>query len=179
MGKKIEFIYKIEAIDVLLQENAILTGYYPLIPFKTILIDKLKKNGINTNYDCLKTNAKNIIFECLKKEELAMLFKRFLFMYEIEESKLAAINNLNISDDEKESYRKLFLLPGVKETRANLYYLSGFKNLKDIAGSNLDEIANKMQEAINKYKLDYKVALPKEIKTHISVAKAYAIYSDF
>lgn len=173
MSKKIEFKYKIEAINILLDENAILSRYYPLIPFKNILIDKLKKNGINTNYDCLTLNAKNIIFECLQKDELVMLFNKFLFMYEVEESKVNIINSLSINNEEKESYEQLFLLPGVKETRANLYYLSGFKNLKDIANSGPDEIATKMLEAIEKYNLDYKVALPKEIKTHIAVAKAY------
>lgn len=174
MSKKIPMIYKIEAIDILLDEDAILSRYYSLIPFKKVLIEKLRKNKVNTNYECLNSN--NALLECLGKEELVNLFKRFLVMYEIEESKLNVINSLNIIEEEKESYRELFLLPGVKETRANLYYLSGFKTLVDISNSNVEEITIKMKETIDKYNLDCKVALPKEIKTHIAVAKVYSLY---
>ena len=175
MSKKIQMIYKIEAISVLLNEDAILSRYYPLISYKDILIDRLKKNNLLTNYDCFNSDI-NILLNILGSIELVNLFKRFLIMYEVDESKITKINNLNISEEEKKSYRELFLLPGVKQTRADLYYLSGYKSLKDIASSDVNEITNRMNEAINKYNLNYIVALPKEIKTHIAVSKVYSLY---
>ena len=176
MNKNVPMIYKIEAFDVLLNEDAILSRYYPLIPFKDKLIENLKKNKLETNHDCFEADSK-LLLEILGSNELVNLFKRFLLMYEVDENKLRPINDLKISDEEKESYKELFLLPGVKEIRAQLYYLSGFKSLKDISKSNVDEISRKMLDAINKYHLDSKVALPKEIKTHIAVAKAYSLYN--
>lgn len=68
------------------------------------------------------------------------------------------------------------MLPGVKETRANLYYLSRFQSLADISRSTAEEIIQKMVETIKKYNLDYSVALPKEVKTHIAVSKIHSLY---
>ncbi len=176
MNKKVQMLYKIEAIEILLDKDAILSRYYPLIPYKTLLVSELKKNDILTNYDCFLDSSNNILLKCLGSTELVNLFKRFLVMYEVDESKLNIINKLDISVDEKESYKELFLLPGVKETRARLYCLSGYKSLNDISSSSVIDISNNMKLAIERYNLDYSLALPKEIKTHIAVAKAYTLY---
>ena len=169
-------IYNIEAIDVLLNEDLILQRYYPLISYKKILLEKFKENKILTNYDCLD-KGHNILLECLGSVELLNLFNRFLTMYEIEENKLKIVDCLKISKEEKEAYKELFLLPGVKETRANLYYLSGYKCLLDFINCNEEEIIKNMNYTIKKYNLDCKAALPKEVKTHIAVAKTYSLYS--
>ena len=104
MSKIIKFVYKIEAIETLLDKNALLSRYYPLIPFKNALIKKLKDNGILTNYDALKESSTSVLLECLKDEKLLMLLKKFLLMYEVDEAKLRKIDSLNISDEEKKSY---------------------------------------------------------------------------
>ena len=73
----------------------------------------------------------------------------------------------------KESFVELYYLPGVKQVRANLYYLAGYKKLDDFINTNEDEVIKKTSETIKKYKLDCIVPLRKEIRTHIAVAKAF------
>ncbi len=91
-------------------------------------------------------------------------------MYEVNKSKLKEIDKLNLSIEEKESFKELYLLPGVKATRAELYYLSSLKSLMDISKKTPEEIINLTKKAIIENKLDYKAPLYKEANTHIAVA---------
>lgn len=45
--------YKIRAIKVLLNEDCILARYYPLIPYKDLLVENLSKMGCYTKSDCV------------------------------------------------------------------------------------------------------------------------------
>jgi len=162
--------YKIKAIRILLNEDCVLSKYYPLIPFKDRIIAYALENKIITKEECLKANF-SLIFN---NDSLSNLFKRFLVMYDNEE-KLKILNKLNLDDDRLQAYKELFLLPGVKQTRAELYYLSGYKNLSAIASSNYEELLNEMKKAIMDNKLEIKLPLVKEVKTHIAVAKAFTL----
>jgi len=102
------------------------------------------------------------------------LFKRFLVMYD-NESKLKLLNKMTLDADRRRAYQELFLLPGVKETRAELYYLCGYTCMEAIAKSDLEEILNKMAQVIQENKLEAQLPLVKEVKTHIAVAKAYTL----
>ena len=54
-------------------------------------------------------------------------------------------------------------MPGVKSTRARLYYKAGFGSLDKIAGPSVQEIVEKTECVIKTEKLDLKVPLAKEI----------------
>ena len=166
--------YKIEAIDILLNENCVLERYYSLIPFKDKLLKKFKNNNILTKEQAF--NSDSILIDVLKDESLINLFKRFLNMYEINKSKLKEIDKINLSSSERISFKELYLLPGVKETRARLYYLSCLKSLKDISAKTPEEIIDLTKKTIINKKLDCKEPLYKEASTHIAVAKLLTEY---
>ena len=166
--------YKIDAIKILLNKECILERYYPLIPFKDELVGRFVKENILTKDDAFKCD--DILIDVLKDEYLVNLFKRFLNMYEINKSKLKEIDKLNLSFEESNSYKELYLLPGVKATRAKLYYLSSLKTLKDIANKTPEEIINSTNVTIKINKLDCIAPLYKETCTHIAVAKVLTEY---
>lgn len=72
-----------------------------------------------------------------------------------------------------QSFQELYQLPGVKYTRAMLYFKAGFRFLADIAISSPQEIIAKTEGIIRKENLSLKVPLLKEVKTHIAVARAF------
>lgn len=162
--------YKIDAIKILLNEDCILYRYFPLIPYKEKVIEFAKASNIKTKNELSKMDTINIFND----ESLNNLFKRFLLMYD-NESKLKLINKLNLDNNRLSAYKELFLLPGVKETRAELYYLSGYKNLLSIANSTSEKILEDVQKAIIDNNLSLKLPLDKEIKTHIAVARAFTL----
>lgn len=164
--------YKIEAIRILLKEDCILTGFYPLIPYKDSLVDNLKKLGCITKSDCEKLSDEELQQAGLQVG-LVVLFRRFLKMYDINPGKLREISKLDVSPEVAESYRELYYLPGIKCTRASLYFKAGFKALEDIAGSSVEEILEKTTKVIKEENLNLKVPLVKEVKTHIAVARVF------
>jgi len=89
---------------------------------------------------------------------------------------LKEIDKLDLSEEERKSFQELYLLPGVKETRARLYYLSGLRTLNDIANKTTKEIIKLSLKAINKMNLISKAPLEKEVNTHITVARLLTIY---
>lgn len=168
--------YKIEAMNILLKKDCILERYYPLIIKKDDLIKYLLSIKCYTKEECLSLKDDKLIKSPLANFSNINLFKKFLKMYDINNSKLSTIKRLTLSDKEIISYKQLYLLPGVKETRAWLYYGSGFKNLNDIAKSSSDEIIARTNLFIKKMDLDIKSPLVKEAKTHIAVAKVFTEY---
>jgi len=170
----IESNYKVEAIKILLNEDCILSRYYPLIPFKNELIEYFLKNEIFNKNDCLNLNNDFFLKIGLPNVEMINLFKRFLIMYDKKIS-LKQIKEFANNQDEIKAYCELYMLPGVKKTRALLYYMSGYKSLLDIANSKYEEIIIKTKNTIDIKKLKCIVPLIKEVKTHIAVAKAFTL----
>ena len=168
--------YKIEAIDELLQKDCILARMYPLIPYKQALIEHLRAAGCLTKEDCQKLSEEALLSAGLPDAETAKLFKQFLGMYDIKPQKLKEIDTSCKTPEEAESFRELYHLPGVKRVRAELYYRSGFRALKDIADASMEEIITRTAETIESQNLDCIVPLKKEVKTHIAVAKAFTYY---
>lgn len=166
--------YKIEAINILLNEDCIINRYYPLIKYKDSLLCLFKKYNVKTRNDCL--NVRVDLVDLFKDPRLVNLFCRFLIMYDSDDKKLKGLTRLSVSDDEMKSYKELFLLPGVKETRAKLYYLAGYKTLKDIADSSVKDILDKMADTIKENKLECVLPFEKELRTHIAVAKTFTYY---
>lgn len=165
--------YKIEAIKVLLNEDCVLTRYYPLIPYKEMLVESLKKMGCDKKSDCMKLSDTSLLEAGLTDIEMVYLFKAFLGLYDIKLAKLKEIKAVCKEEEEIEAFRELYQLPGVKSTRASLYFKAGFRTLTDIAISTPQEIIAKTERVIREENLDLKVPLLKEVKTHIAVAKAF------
>ena len=166
--------YKIEAIKVLLNEDCILTRYYPLISYKDILVENLKKMGCYTKSDCMKLSEESLLDAGLMDIGMVHLFKAFLVLYDIEPAKLREISSVCKKDEDIQSFRELYQLPGVKSTRAMLYCKAGFRSLADIAISSPEDIIAKTENVIREENLVLKVPLMKEVKTHIAVARAFS-----
>ena len=165
--------YKIEAIEVLLNEDCILARYYPLISYKDILVENLKKMGCYTKSDCMKLSEESLLDAGLMDTGMVHLFKAFLVMYDIKPAKLREITAVCKTKEEIQAFQELYQLPGVKSTRAALYFKAGFHSLLDIAVSSPQEIIAKTENEIRKENLSLKVPLLKEVKTHIAVARAF------
>lgn len=171
--------YKIGAIKILLNEECILKRYYSLIPYKNILVEKLSDMGCHTKSDCMKLSDKSLLEAGLPDEEMVKLFRAFLGLYDINKVKLKEIDLTCRSAEEKEAFLELYQLPGVKCTRATLYYKAGFRSLDSIAHSSAQEIITKTESIIQVENMDLKIPLIKEVKTHIAVARAFTDMLDF
>lgn len=65
----------------------------------------------------------------------------------------------------------LMRLPGVKDTRASLYYDCGYKNLQEFACQNSSVMQNQISNIIASNGIKKSVPLSKELSTQIAVAK--------
>ena len=158
--------YKIEAIDVLLNEDCILQRYFPLIQYKEMLIENLMNNHYFSKAECME----------LPNHELVKLFRNFMVMYDVKDSKFKDIKDIVTNEAEADSFRELYLLPGVKGVRAKLYYDANYKCMSTIASANTEQIIRDTSKVILQKGLKWKAPLPKEVRTHIAVAKAFTIY---
>lgn len=165
--------YKINAIKWLLCEDCILTRFYPLIPYKDILVENLYKIRCYKKSDCMGLSDESLLEAGLTDIEMVYLFKAFLTLYDINPTKLKEINSFCKEKEEIQSFQELYQLPGVKSTRATLYFKAGLRSLDDIASSSPQEIIAKTENIIRKENLSLKVPLMKEVKTHIAVARAF------
>lgn len=165
--------YSVKALEYLLDKECLTERYYPLIPLKKELIEHAESLGCKTKNDIASLSDEEIAKLGLTDEEMIRLLRRFLNMYEPNPQKFKEIDKQSLKEEEQLAFRELYYLPGVKYTRAMLYYYSGFKALKDIADSDLQEILNKTAWAISEFKLSCIVPLPKEVRTHIAVARAF------
>ena len=165
--------YKIKAIKVLLNEDCILTRYYPLIPYKDLLVENLSKMGCYTKSDCMNLSDESFMDAGLTDIGTVHLFKAFLGLYNINPAKLREITAICKNDEEIQAFRELYQLPGVKSTRATLYFKAGFQSLADIAVSSPEEIIAKTENVIRHENLGLKAPVLKEVKTHIAVARAF------
>ena len=165
--------YRIEAIKVLLNEDCILTRYYSLIPYKDILVENLNRMGCHIKSDCMKLSDESLLKAGLSDIEMVRLFRAFLVLYDIKPAKLKEIAVVCKTEEEIQAFRELYQLPGVKSTRAMLYFKAGFRSLTDIARSTSQEIIEKTAYIIREESLSLKVPLMKEVKTHIAVSRAF------
>lgn len=170
--------YKVEAMDILLNEDCILQRYVPLVPYKHDIIKNLKKLGCYTKSDCMKLSDQSLLDIGLADTEMVVLFRNFLTLYDAKPTKLKEINSVCKTPEEIQSFQELYQLPGVKSTRAILYYKAGLRSLETIARSSVQEIIAKTERVIKSEHLDLKVPLMKEVRTHIAVARAFTDYLD-
>lgn len=172
-----EINYRIDAINVLLNEDCILTRYYPLIPYKEMLTEYFTHVGCPTKNECIVLSNEELLLSGLPDINTANLFRRFLALYDVNPQKFKEIESICQASEESDAFHELYMLPGVKATRAMLYFKSGYRTLKAIASSSVEEIISKAEEVIKEERPDLKVPLVKEVKTHIAVAKAFTFYN--
>lgn len=165
--------YPIEALDWLLKEDCVLARYYPLIPYKTILIERLSEMGCRTKTDCMKQTDQALLAAGLENIAMVQLFKAFLTMYDIRPGKLKEIASFCCDEAVVPHLQELYHLPGVQKNRASLYYRAGYRSLADIAVATPEEIIEKTNHVIKNENLKVKAPFLKEAKTHIAVARAF------
>ena len=86
--------YKIEAIDVLLNEDCILQRYFPLIQYKEMLIENLMNNHYFSKAECMELPDEILIEMGLPNHELVKLFRNFMVMYDVKDSKFKDIKDI-------------------------------------------------------------------------------------
>lgn len=161
--------YPIEALAVLLNEDCLLRRYYPLIGQKERLISSL---GGKTKSEAERL-PDNVYLHLGLTEDRLPLLRRFFTLYDPDPKKFREISKLCADPVEAAVLRELSHLPGVKYTRARLYASSGFRCLGDIARSTPEEILEKCADTIAQNGLSCALPLPKEVRTHIAVARAF------
>lgn len=167
--------YPIKALDILLDVRCLPERYSPLPGYKNNLISALQGGGCKTKSDAEKLPDAFFIKAGICDDKIISLFRRFLIMYDPKPAKFKEIKNITSEQDKQKTFYELYHLPGVKQTRATLYYLAGYKTLKDFAEASPEEVLKKTTLLIKKEKLSFIAPLPKEVRTQIAVAKAFTM----
>ena len=165
--------YPVEALGYLLDRSCLSERYFPLLPFKTSLLARLPLLGCRR-----KNDAAALPDEALKElgmddPALIRLFRRFLSLYDPDPRKFREIDKLCSDKAERSAFRELYQLPGVKYIRASLYCSSGYRALEDLARTTPEEVLEKTALTITENRLPCTAPLPKEVRTHIAVARAF------
>lgn len=172
--------YRIEAIQWLLSEECILARFYPLIPYREAIVSGLKKLGCSRKYEAENLTDEELLSIGLPNQQTVELLRQFLAMYDRSYRKMDKLSNVDCSSQEEKkelfALMELYHLPGVNFTRGILYFRSGYSTLEDIANSDTEEILEKTKKTIEEQHLDCKAPYPKEISTHIAVARAFTDY---
>ena len=165
--------YSIEALALLLDRKCLSERYYALIPYKERLVSELTRLGCRMKSDAEKLSDDVLLSIGLGDADNVRLFRRFLTIYDPKPQKFREIEKLCLSPQEQAVFQELYHLPGVKNTRAELYSRAGFLSIRDIAEACEEEILARTAAAIAENGLSCIVPLPKEVRTHIAVAKAF------
>lgn len=165
--------YSIHALEILLDEACLGERYYPLIPYKNALIAGLQAFRCQTKNDAAALTDADLAAIGLTDPGCIALFRRFLTLYDPNPQKFREIKKVTADPELQQAYTELYHLPGVKQTRASLYYQAGYRSLADFVDTTAEEVQFRTAQAISEYSLPYIVPLPKEIRTHIAVAKAF------
>lgn len=165
--------YKIEALNILLQKDCLPVSYHPLTDGREKLLEGLKKLGCVRKSDVSRLSDEALLDLGLADHAAVRLFRRFLTLYDTKPQKLHELAKLTADPAEREAFEELYHLPGVKATRAALYYYAGYKSVKAIAETTVEEVLAGTARAIAERQLSCTAPFPKEVRTHIAVAKAF------
>lgn len=166
--------YPIESLNILLNEDCLSDRFHSLISIREDIIMGLKSFGCVTKSDVSRISDDTLAGIMMRDEAAVKLFRRFLTIYDPNPQKFKEIAKLTSDPAEKAAFTELYHLPGVRFTRAYLYYHSGYKTLRDFLKTTVDEVLSKTAVTISRKNLTCIVPLPKEVRTHIAVAKAFS-----
>ncbi len=201
----------VASLEVLLNENTTLTRFYPLIPIKETLVQRLLDAGIGDKYEFLERAGQlPQLAAALKLDmEVVKLLENFLHLHDFVNRRLKDVDCVNTqfqeglalggvktsqdylllctcrtwkelsqdNDGTEEDAQKLFCicdlmrLPGVKSTRASLYYDCGYRTLEDFSCQSKEELQRYMAQYIEENQMKRSVPFPKELDTQIAAAK--------
>lgn len=169
--------YRIEGMELLLEEDRILKCYVPLIPCKHQLVQGLHALGCTTRDDCLDL-PDEAFYAAGLPDGMGGLFRRFLRLYDYKGKGVKDIPNAETrSPEEIAALLELMRLPGVKAIRATLYYHCGLRSLSDFAAWDAKALQLHIADIIEHERLPFSPPLPKELRTQISVAKVFTEYA--
>ncbi len=175
--KKISSNYRVEDMDILLNQDGILKRYYPLITYKRILIENLLKRGLLTKDDCKSLTDSELLQVGLPDQDMAQLFRSFLTLYDYKGKGIKDIPNIEAKSDAiVDALLELMHLPGVKSIRAEVYYQCGFKSLHDFTLFSAEQMKDIITDTITRELLPYSPPALKELRTQIAVAKVFTTY---
>lgn len=164
--------YRIGALPILLDSACLSEKYAPLVPHRDALAAGLRRMDCRTKNDALRLSDTELASLGLASN-LMELFRRFLVLYDPKPQKFREIDCMTAEPAVRAAFRELYLLPGVKAVRASLYMRAGYSTLRAIADALPEEILARTAETIRRDGLPCIVPLPKEVRTHIAVAKAF------
>lgn len=164
--------YPIAALELLLNRECMSERYYPLLIHKDQLLSGLKLLGCRTKNAAAALPEDAFAQIGISDPGTIRLLKRFLSLYDPNPQKFREIPKLCSDPQEQAAFRELYHLPGVRYVRARLYDQSGFHCLADIAQTTVQEVLDRTAQTIAAQQLSCTVPLPKEVRTHIAVAKA-------
>ena len=167
--------YPIEALPILLDRSCLLARYDPHVPHAAALLSGLRALGCRVKSEAAALSDEALLLIGLPDTDTVRLFRRFLTLYDPDPKKLREIDRITDDPAERESFRELYCLPGVRQTRAVLYRRSSLCTLRDIAETSPEDLLARTAETIRTEKLPCAVPLPKEVRTHIAVAKAFTM----
>ena len=170
--------YDLDALTVLLREDCLIQRYRPLISCREQLLSGLRRLGCRTKCDAARLSDDALRQSGLPDDGMIRLFRQFLDLYEPGPQKLRELAKLCVDPAEQEAYRELYHLPGVRQVRAALYLRSGYRSLAALADADADEVIRRTAAVIDRDSLPCAVPLPKEVRTHIAVAKAFTGKTD-
>lgn len=165
--------YPIDALDILLDEGCVSERYFPLIGRKAPLIAALKALGCVRKSDVEKISDRELTALGLEDDGTVALFRHFLTIYDRRSAKFRELDKLSLDPVRRAVYEELYYLPGVKATRAELYFLAGLTSAEAFAQTTAEAVIEGTTRAIAENQLSCIVPLPKEVRTHIAVAKAF------
>ena len=167
--------YPIEALDILLDKDCLSERYYSLLEYKEELLTDLQDHGCRTKSDAEKLPDEFYLQIGMLDIKQISLFRRFLKMYDPKSAKFREIAAVTSDPVKQAAFHELYCLPGVKQIRAELYYLAGYKTLRDFAEAPVEEVLKKTAHVVKNENLSCIVPLPKEVRTQIAVAKAFTM----
>lgn len=170
--------YCIEALEILLKEDCLAERYYPLIPYRTRLIAGFRSLGCRTRDEAAALPDEVFAGMGLKDDGTVRLLRKFFTLYDPNPAKFREIEKAVPDPEERRAYGELYFLPGVKQTRASLYFKAGYRSLADFLNTSAEDVLERTGRAVSEYGLSCIVPLPKEVRTHIAVAKAFLWNSD-
>lgn len=167
--------YPIDALSILLKRECVCERYYPLIPRLPEVLTGLHQRGIERKSGAEGLPDAALAEMGLNEPGLIALFRRFLSLYDPNPKKLREAETLSEDPDERAAFRELYCLPGVRATRAKLYYAAGYRSLASLADADEAQVLEATARTIAERMPECAPPLPKEVRTHIAVARAFTM----
>ena len=165
--------YPVEAMELLLDPDCLPERYAPLIPLREALLSGLRTLGCKRKNEAAQLPDEALAQLGLNEDGLIRLFRRFLRLYDAAPQKWREIPKLTSDPEMQAAFSELYHLPGVRQVRAELYCRSGYRTLAALAAATEEEVIERTARTIADGQLSCIVPLPKEVRTHIAVARVF------